>query len=216
MNDIIGYSQTQGRFGSWCPPFLGLSSALRRDGEILEINNIALKFKIVILILLDWRWDVIYLKLPWKMNGKQILGTCLLGISSQTNHFEIITKREIRETLSSEGSLYLKKNVPDIVPSGQLVNLLHEISGGWHTFFFRGSPVLNGNCQYDGCRTVVSEIHTIYKRERESNSGKDFNIPLVFPRLSCNTPHKNYTKVNKIAGSGKYPPQLTWGSSWKF
>lgn len=41
--------------------------------------------------------------------------------------------------------------------------------------------MLNGNCQYDGCRIVVSEIHTIYKRERESNSSKGLN-PISMPQ----------------------------------
>lgn len=139
-----------------------------------------------------------------KKDGKEIPRTYLLGVSSQTNHLEIITKREMRKTLSNEESIYLKKNVTDIVPSGQLVNLLHEISGWWQTFFFRGSPVLNGNCQYDGWRIGVSEIHTIYKSERESNSNKGFNISFTCLRFHAKSHiHKNYTQVNKIAGSGK-------------
>ena len=54
-----------------------------------------------------------------------------------------------------------------------------------------------------------AEMHTIYKTERESNSNKGFNIPLVCPRFQGKKPHQNYTKENKIPGPGKYPPPPT-------
>lgn len=52
------------------------------------------------------------------------------------------------------------------------------------------------------------EMHTIYKRQRESSTNKDFNISLVYPGFKAKS-HPRTTQENKILGIGKYPPPPT-------
>ena len=51
------------------------------------------------------------------------------------------------------------------------------------------------------------EMHTIYQRQRESSTNKDFNISLVCPGFKAKSHPR--IKQNKILGIAKYPPAPT-------
>lgn len=151
-----GYSQTLIWF------MVSTISTLKKDDDVMEINNMILKFKAVISIVLDCRWDAI----PWVSLEKRGWERNTRNLSPGNkfpNHLEIITKWEIREILSSEEGMYLKKNVTGSASSGQLVNPLHRTSGQWHTFLQITSAKwklsiwqLQNRGQWD---------HTIYKKK---------------------------------------------------
>lgn len=45
------------------------------------------------------------------------------------------------------------------------------------------------------------EMHTIYKRQRESSTNKDFNVSLVCPGFKAKS-HPRITQESKILGIG--------------
>ena len=86
---------------------------------------------------------------------------------------EILT--EVREILSSEEGIYLKKNITDSASSGQLVNLLHGTSGEWHTFLQRITSAKWKLSMKTAIEPGSLRYTQFIKKERESNLNKGFN-----------------------------------------
>lgn len=86
---------------------LGLSSALRRDDEVQDINSIALKFKVVIFILLRLKMRCYTFRKEWERNTRNLFPRNKFPDQSLWDNYQ---KRNKRNTVKWEKQIFEEKH----------------------------------------------------------------------------------------------------------